>query len=1313
MKFRHALVVGSQCDELANQRLSFLPDRARRLFELLTDSGRGNCAPAPDSVLLEDPTLAELEEAVETAVKRAVSARATLVFAFIGHAETDISRTSRPLFLLPRDGSAAAPKSKTAYEIGHRLGEMDLGGLDGLILILDTCHAGAGVRDVIKSGLDLKDQVRLELLAGTYLREARNGCFSQSLIDLMENGQADLSTDYLEIRHAANAAADTCRAVQDPPVYIGSGIGQNASDPGLWVTRNVASPGHWPLSGTAEGAQAVALTQSFQATHDLERITHALGRQRLVVVQGGPGSGKSALVSALARPELVPDLPRRYLSAVAFTALTPTLPALAGSIARQLADTAGFPEAATAYGSGFTPEELDRLPALERLVFGPLRQLKVPLGRKLRLAIDGIDQLEPAVRGDLLRTVTEASRDPRLERVGLLLNTRGDGTENLGVVPIVLARPGEDEIAEYLTSLDLPVTLAADLAAHASSWLQLRLLTDVATALGKESVGRVTGLAGLYRQLLTSLAGENTGETRVVLTVLAAAGSGPVLPLRIAAEACSRMGGPADEARFRDIIAALGDIGARADPGTPSELVGLFHETLVQQVRHEDDWTTAIHEAHEAILDVLESMNDPAWDTYRHQRAPEHLWELGRYGEAIEMVVSGLGHRAVDNRELLQSWADRAEDVLSADGLDWMKLQQALAHWTGAAGDTAGAIALFDDLLQDQIRVLGPDAPATLTIRNNLAHWTGQAGDTAGAITLGRELIQDLIRVLGPDDPATLAARSNLAYCTGRAGDTAGAVALFGDLLQDLIRVLGPDAPATLAARNNLASLTGEAGDTAGAIALFGDLLQDLIRVLGPDNPATLAARNNLAHRTGQAGDTAGAIALFGGLLQDQIRILGPDAPNTLATRNNLATWTGRAGDTAGAIALFGDLLQDQIRILGPDAPNTLATRNNLASLTGQAGDTAGAIALFDDLLQDQIRILGPDAPATLTTRNNLAALTGQAGDTAGAIALFADLLQNRIRILGPDAPDTLAARNNLATWTGEAGDTAGAIALFADLLQDQIRILGPDAPDTLTTRNNLATWTGAAGDTAGAIALFRELLQDRIRILGPDAPDTLTTRNNLATWTGQAGDTAGAITLFGDLLEDRIRILGPDAPDTLTTRNNLASSIGEAGDTAGAIVLFRELLQDLIRVLGPDAPATLAARSNLASWAGEGGDTAGAIALFDDLLQDRIRVLGPDAPATLTTRNNLATLTARAGDTVGAIALFRELLQDQIRILGPDAPDTLTTRSNLASLTGQAGDTAGAIALFRELLQDQIRILGLDAPDTLTTRSWLNRLES
>ena len=70
-----------------------------------------------------------------------------------------------------------------------------------------------------------------------------------------------------------------------------------------------------------------------------------------------------------------------------------------------------------------------------------------------------------------------------------------------------------------------------------------------------------------------------------------------------------------------------------------------------------------------------------------------------------------------------------------------------IASWTGRHGDTAGALRLFQELLPDLIRVLGPDHPHVLTTRGNIASWMAEHGDAAGALRLFQELLPDLIRV--------------------------------------------------------------------------------------------------------------------------------------------------------------------------------------------------------------------------------------------------------------------------------------------------------------------------------------------------------------------------------------------------------------------------------------------------------------------------------------------------------------------------------------------------------------------------------------
>ncbi|WP_338597130.1 tetratricopeptide repeat protein [Saccharopolyspora sp. SCSIO 74807] len=250
-----------------------------------------------------------------------------------------------------------------------------------------------------------------------------------------------------------------------------------------------------------------------------------------------------------------------------------------------------------------------------------------------------------------------------------------------------------------------------------------------------------------------------------------------------------------------------------------------------------------------------------------------------------------------------------------------------------------------EQFLTDQLRVLGPDHPDTLSSRNNLARWRGEAGDPAGAVVVLEELLADELRVLGPDHPDTLSSRNNLARWRGEAGDPAGAVVVLEELLADELRVLGPDHPDTLSSRNNLARWRGEAGDPAGAVVVLEELLADELRVLGPDHPDTLSSRNNLARWRGEAGDPAGAVVVLEELLADELRVLGPDHPDTLSSRNNLARWRGEAGDPAGAVVVLEELLADELRVLGPDHPDTLSTRNDLARWKRRLSDDGPAVS--------------------------------------------------------------------------------------------------------------------------------------------------------------------------------------------------------------------------------------------------------------------------------------------------------------------------------------------------------------------------------
>ena len=78
---------------------------------------------------------------------------------------------------------------------------------------------------------------------------------------------------------------------------------------------------------------------------------------------------------------------------------------------------------------------------------------------------------------------------------------------------------------------------------------------------------------------------------------------------------------------------------------------------------------------------------------------------------------------------------------------------------------------MFQELLPDRERVLGPDHPGTLITCSNIAVLTGRCGDAPKALRLFRELLPDQERVLGPNHPDTLTIRNEIAFWTGKVGD--------------------------------------------------------------------------------------------------------------------------------------------------------------------------------------------------------------------------------------------------------------------------------------------------------------------------------------------------------------------------------------------------------------------------------------------------------------------------------------------------------------------------------------------------------------
>ena len=331
--------------------------------------------------------------------------------------------------------------------------------------------------------------------------------------------------------------------------------------------------------------------------------------------------------------------------------------------------------------------------------------------------------------------------------------------------------------------------------------------------------------------------------------------------------------------------------------------------------------------------------------------------KLGQARSYAASLLSGIDVNPLENPE---QWRHEThhiiEQLLSVTSQDYShslfsepqvsaKLAETLEYATGL-GMSQLALCLTDSVTQ-ACDALDPHHPDTLASRNSLAGAYRDAGRLDKAITLYEQTLEDSIRVLGTDHPSTLASRFNLAGAYRASGRLDEAVTLYEQVFSGRSRVLGPEHRSTLTARDELAGAYWEAGRFDETITLKEQILDDALRIMGPDSPDTLTARNQLAGAYRDAGRLEEAIPLFEQNLTDVTRLSGPDHPHTLSSRGTLAGAYRDAGRLDEAIPLFEQNLEDRTRTLGPAHPVTLTSRGNLAGAYLAAGRSEEAKKLF------------------------------------------------------------------------------------------------------------------------------------------------------------------------------------------------------------------------------------------------------------------------------------------------------------------------------------------------------------------------------
>ncbi|WP_327097172.1 AAA family ATPase [Nocardia vinacea] len=1140
---RRALVIGSQCDSFGeSMRLSFLPDLAIELYEVMTDPRLGACEPGlPDRSaggLLLDPTHDQVLDALEEAFIQANSVDqqadgtgSTLFVALLGHGMA----VGEDFYFLSKN-SAGQGRTRGDVHLSQELKQLlrDSADLSGLIVWLDTCHSGVaaqqGATEWAQTGLG-KNVRRYELLSAADDNPAYGGDFTRALIGALRRG-IPTAGDTIDANALRGPLQKGTPAQRPQRVTVDGGGWAQDGDKGLWLGYNRAFANDADdIASVAVHARISELIECLQPTDTLDALVSTAQGHQCVVLTGARGSGKSTLSAALAQPaEAGGHVPDGFVHAIAFARSTSTMETLTNALAGQLRVTVdGFARAVNEFDGRLDAAERRGLPALDRRVLGPLRMLT--LEHPIRLVIDALDELPQATQHIVRTAITAAHTSdggsPDIAGVSFVLTARPGAPVPPGAHVLPVEEPGDDVLGAYLrrrgvAEEHLPMLVEKT----GGNWLHAYLLSEQAVRPGF-APGRLPSevspsLIELYEAELLAAGADDPdrweSQLRPVLAVCAAAGVGPVMPLQLAVAAAGRLGGPSTSTRFRDSLVRLSGLTVRSRPGLPEERVGIFHLSLTEDYLLRPDlnirFAIDAREAHLAIVAALRELapvdqhdpNDPL-DGYAMYAEPDHLLAGGKVDDVIESLVGRPLRRAADERERWYRWAIQINEALGPQHSDTLTAREHLARWTGEAGDASAARDQYAELLPLYEQVWSPEHHDTLKVRGRLARWTGEAGDVSAARDQYAALVPLRERVLGPEDPSTLRGRCDHARWTGEAGDAGAARTQLATLVPLFERVLGAEHPDTLMVRGRLARWTGEAGDAGAARDQFAALVPLFERVSGPEHPETLRARGNFAYLSGEAGDAGAARDQYAALVPLRERVSGPKHPDTLVVRANLARWTGEAGDAGAARDQYAALLPLLEQVSGPEHPRTLTVRANLTRWTGEAGNAGAARTQLATLVPLFERVSGPEHPDTLMVRGSLARWTGEAGDAGTARDQYAALLPLRERVSGPKHPNTLRIRANLAHWTGEAGDAGTARDQFAALLPLLEQVSGPEHPRTLTVRANLAHWTGEAGDAGTARDQFAALLPLLEQVSGPEHPNPLMIRANLAHWAAKAGD--------------------------------------------------------------------------------------------------------------------------------------------------------------------------------------------------------------
>jgi len=400
-------------------------------------------------------------------------------------------------------------------------------------------------------------------------------------------------------------------------------------------------------------------------------------------------------------------------------------------------------------------------------------------------------------------------------------------------------------------------------------------------------------------------------------------------------------------------------------------------------------------------------------------------------------------------------------------------------------------------------------------------------------------------KVLGPDAPETLTALQDLAMLAQADANLDEAMALAQRSLEGRRRILGAEHPSTLSSMLTVGQILLRQGKNAEAGQLLRETLQARRRVSGREDRDTLVVASNLGRVLLGEDRLPEAETLIRQTLEAERRVLGPDHAYVLNDVNNLAVVLKNQGKLSEAEPLYRENLAAYRRVMGAEHPYTLNAVNNLAGLLHAQGNYAEEEPLLRQNLEIKRRILGPKNPDTILAMEHVGMLLQAQKKLSEAEPLFRQSLDERRSHEGPENPTTLRAVIRYASLRNDQGKPAEAEALLRPNQDVCKRVLGAEHIITTENANQLAQSLAAQGKRGDAEGLWREVITIRRKKLPVQHPSVVNILASLGAVLVAEGKAQDAEPFIRDCLTARQKTLPPGNWQIASTECLLGNCLG------------------------------------------------------------------------------------------------------------------------------------------------------------------------